>query len=37
MNKSLAVVLSVITLDAMGLGLVMPVLPELLRGFVPDG
>ena len=37
MNKSLAVVLSVITLDAMGLGLVMPVLPELLRGLVPDG
>src|SRR5690606_31596285 len=25
------------TLDAMGLGLVMPVLPELLRGLVPDG
>ncbi len=37
MNKSLAVVLSVIMLDAMGLGLVMPVLPELLRGLVPDG
>ena len=37
MNKSLAVVLSVITLDAMGFGLVMPVLPELLRGLVPDG
>nr|QIQ10744.1 Tetracycline resistance protein, class C [uncultured bacterium] len=36
-NKSLAIVLSVIVLDAMGLGLVMPVLPELLRGLVPGG
>ncbi|OHV75623.1 Tet(A)/Tet(B)/Tet(C) family tetracycline efflux MFS transporter [Rhizobium sp. LCM 4573] len=35
MNRSLAVALAVVTLDAMGLGIVMPVLPALLRELVP--
>ncbi|EUC18909.1 Tet(A)/Tet(B)/Tet(C) family tetracycline efflux MFS transporter [Paraburkholderia hospita] len=35
MNKPRFIALTVVTLDAMGLGLVMPVLPTLLRGFVP--
>lgn len=34
-NKTLALVLFVVTLDAMGLGLIMPVLPALLREFLP--
>lgn len=36
MNKSLGLVLLIVTLDAMGLGLVMPVLPALLREFLPS-
>lgn len=35
MNRSLVVALSVVSLDSMGLGLVMPVLPTLLRELVP--
>ncbi|CAD5275272.1 Tetracycline resistance protein, class G [Bosea sp. 62] len=37
MNKSLAVALIVTILDAMGVGLVMPVLPALLREHVQPG
>lgn len=36
MNRSLAVALAVVALDAMGLGIVMPVLPALLRELVPS-
>lgn len=37
MNRSLAAALSVVILDAMGVGLVMPVLPALLREYVQSG
>lgn len=37
MAKSLIIVLIVVALDAMGLGLIMPVLPTLLHEFVPSG
>ena len=36
MNRSLAILLAVVALDAMGLGLVMPVLPALLRELAPS-
>lgn len=36
MNTPRLIALMVVTLDAMGLGLVMPVLPTLLREFVPS-
>ncbi|HET8729219.1 MAG TPA: MFS transporter, partial [Alphaproteobacteria bacterium] len=34
MNKALSIVLATVTLDAIGVGLVMPVLPALLRDLV---
>ncbi len=34
MNKPLAVILSVVILDAMGIGLVMPILPAMLRALL---
>lgn len=37
MKKSLALLLMVVSLDAIGLGLIMPVLPTLLRTLLPNG
>ncbi|WP_034158391.1 Tet(A)/Tet(B)/Tet(C) family tetracycline efflux MFS transporter [Sphingomonas sp. ERG5] len=34
MTKSLAVILSIVILDAMGIGLVMPILPAMLRALL---
>ncbi|EKA2132990.1 Tet(A)/Tet(B)/Tet(C) family tetracycline efflux MFS transporter [Citrobacter freundii] len=36
MNKSLSVILTTVFLDAVGIGLVMPVLPELLRSLAGE-
>lgn len=35
MNKSKGIALTVVTLDAVGLGVIMPILPSLLREFLP--
>lgn len=36
MNRALVIVLATVVLEAMGVGLIMPVLPSLLRGLVQD-
>src|SRR5260221_9056996 len=37
MNNPLIIVLCVVTLDAIGIGLIFPILPELLRTMAGDG
>lgn len=36
MNKSIIIILLVTVLDAIGIGLIMPVLPTLLNEFVSE-
>ena len=36
MNKPAVIALVITLLDAMGIGLIMPVLPSLLREYLPE-